>query len=80
MSEHEIKVGTIVLDADGYQAEVVKIENGIATLDYTEFDSDVPPETTEWPVESLEFYDFDIDDEIARRESDNLEGDPDTEF
>jgi len=54
----EIKVGTIVLDMDGYQAEVTAIENGIATLDYSEFDGDVPAEATEWPVEDLEWYDF----------------------
>lgn len=41
------KVGDTVFDGDGYEARVASVLDGIATLDYGEFPSDVPPETTE---------------------------------
>lgn len=59
------KTGDIVIDADGYEAKIVEInpESFEATLDYSEFPSDVPAEATEWTLEDLELADEDAEAE-----------------
>lgn len=49
----DIQVGSIVEDVDGYEARVAKIEGTTATLDYSEFPADVPPEDFEWELDDL---------------------------
>ncbi|MET7828499.1 hypothetical protein ABZT23_27945 [Streptomyces sp. NPDC005386] len=50
----KVQVGRVVFDLDLYEARVTSIVEGVATLDYSEFPSDVPPEATEYDVADLE--------------------------
>ncbi|MEV6531026.1 hypothetical protein AB0M86_15720 [Streptomyces sp. NPDC051639] len=54
MENTKVKVGRVVFDLDLCEARVTSIVDGIATLDYSEFPSDVPPEATEYEVAELE--------------------------